>query len=54
MSLVEATPQGAKEVGQFTTERVGGEQGWAHPVVFGKKLYVRDWDALTCYDLQAK
>lgn len=54
VSLVEASPQGAKEVGRFNSERVGGEQGWAHPVVFGKKLYVRDWDALTCYDLKAK
>jgi len=54
VSLVEATPKEYKEVGRFSSERVGGEQGWAHPVVFGKKLYIRDWDALTCYDLQAK
>lgn len=52
--LVEASPQAYKEVGRFSSERVGGEQGWAHPVVFGGKLYIRDWDALTCYDLRAK
>ncbi|HVR85857.1 MAG TPA: PQQ-binding-like beta-propeller repeat protein, partial [Planctomycetota bacterium] len=54
VSLVEASPKAYKEVGRFSSERVGGEQGWAHPVVFGGKLYIRDWDALTCYDLQAK
>jgi outer membrane protein assembly factor BamB len=54
VSLVEASPQAYKEVGHFDSERVGGEQGWAHPVVFGGKLYIRDWDALTCYNLQAK
>ncbi|HLY09018.1 MAG TPA: PQQ-binding-like beta-propeller repeat protein [Planctomycetota bacterium] len=54
VSLVEASPAAYKEVGRFNSERVGGEQGWAHPVVFGGKLYIRDWDALTCYDLQAK
>lgn len=54
VSLVEASPQAFKEVGHFSSERVGGEEGWAHPVIFGGKLYIRDWDALTCYDLQAK
>jgi outer membrane protein assembly factor BamB len=54
VALVEASPQAYKEVGHFNSERVGGEQGWAHPVVFGGKLYIRDWDALTCYDLKAK
>jgi outer membrane protein assembly factor BamB len=54
VALVEASPQAYKEVGRFNSERVGGEQGWAHPVVFGGKLYIRDWDALTCYDLRAK
>jgi len=54
VALVEASPQAYKEVGRFNSERVGGEQGWAHPVVFGGKLYIRDWDALTCYDLKAK
>jgi len=47
VALVEASPQAYKEVGRFNSERVGGEQGWAHPVVFGGKLYIRDWDALT-------
>jgi outer membrane protein assembly factor BamB len=54
VSLVEASPQAYKEVGRFNSERTGGEEGWAHPVVFGGKLYIRDWDSLTCYDLKAK
>jgi outer membrane protein assembly factor BamB len=54
VSLVEASPQAYKEVGRFNSERVGGEEGWAHLVVFGGRLYIRDWDALTCYDLKAK
>lgn len=54
VSLVEASPAAYKEVGRFNSERAGGEQGWAHPVVFGGKLYIRDWEALAVYDLQAK
>ena len=54
VSMVEASPAAYKEAGRFKSERAGGEQGWAHPVVFGGKLYIRDWEALTAYDLQAK
>ena len=31
-----------------------GKKAWAHPVVFGGKLYVRDHDLLLCYDVKGK
>jgi outer membrane protein assembly factor BamB len=54
VALVEASPAGYKELGRFSLERVGGDGAWAHPVVFGGKLYIRDWDDLFCYDVKAK
>ncbi len=54
IGLVEATPSGYKEKGRFTLEKNGGDAAWPHPVIFGGRLYVRDWDLLHCYDLKAK
>jgi outer membrane protein assembly factor BamB len=54
VALVDANPESYKEKGRFKSERNGGDQGWAHPVIFGGKLYIRDWDTLTCYDLKGK
>lgn len=52
-ALVEASTKGYKERGSFK-EKVPGGPAWAHPVVDGGLLYLRQDDALMCYDLRAK
>ncbi len=51
VGLLEATPEGYKEKGRFIQPEFGKPQTWAHPIVAGKKLYLRDQDNLFCYDL---
>lgn len=51
--LAEATPEGYKEKGKFHVADQGWPS-WAHPVVCGGKLYIRNQGTLTCYDVKAK
>lgn len=51
--LVEATPSGYKERGSLK-EKTRGGPAWAHPVVDGGLLYLRQEDTLMCYDLRKK
>jgi outer membrane protein assembly factor BamB len=52
VALIKATPTGYKEKGTFTIPDVK-EPSWPHLVVSEGKLYVREQDALYCYDLHA-
>lgn len=52
VALVEATPSGYKLQGSFKPEYVSSKPCWAHPVIVGGKLYLRDQDKLMCYDLK--
>jgi outer membrane protein assembly factor BamB len=63
VALVEATPDAYREKGKFTppempTRRSADEKmtgkAWAYPVVANGRLYIRDWNCLWCYDVQAK
>lgn len=54
VALIEATPDGYKEAGRFVQPGFGKPKTWPHPVVAGKKLYLRDQDQLLCYDVQAR
>jgi outer membrane protein assembly factor BamB len=54
VALVEATPDGYKEHGRFPQPERSSKNSWAHPVVCGGKLYLRDQDVLLCYDLKPK
>ena len=54
VALVEATPDGYKEKGRFDQPERSLVQAWAHPVVFGGRLYIRDQEVLLCYDLLPK
>ena len=54
VTLVEATPDGYKEKGQFSLPRGGRGRSWAHPVIVGGKLFVRHGDVLHCWDVKAK
>jgi hypothetical protein len=54
VALVEATPAGYREKGRFDLPKSGGDAAWPHPVIFGGRLYIRDWELLHCYDVKAK
>lgn len=54
VALVEATPTGYKEKGRFEQPDRSKQNSWAHPVIAGGKLYLRDMDVLLCYDVKAK
>lgn len=51
MALVGATPDEYREKGAFKIPAVE-QPSWSHPVVVGGKLYLREQDALYCYDLK--
>lgn len=52
MALIAASPEGYKENGVFEPPH-GGDPSWAHPVVAGGRLYLREQDALYCYNISA-
>jgi outer membrane protein assembly factor BamB len=52
VALAEASPGGYKEVGSFKAPKRGGPS-WAHLVVAGGRLFVREGDLLYCYDVRA-
>lgn len=51
--LVEATPTGYREKGRFT---IGDQRwpSWAHPVISGGRLYLRNQGILASYDIRAR
>jgi outer membrane protein assembly factor BamB len=53
-ALVEASPDGYKELGRFDQPERGLKQAWPHPVVANGHLYLRDMDVLLCFDLKKK
>jgi outer membrane protein assembly factor BamB len=53
VALAEATPEEYREHGRFKLpER--GKPAWAYMVVSGGRLYIRDQQFLTAYDVQAR
>jgi outer membrane protein assembly factor BamB len=50
VALVEASPEGYKETGSFQIETDG--PAWAHPVIAGGRLYLREGNSLSCYEVQ--
>jgi outer membrane protein assembly factor BamB len=50
--LAEATPEGYREKGRFSIPDQG-RPSWAHPVVCGGQLYLRNQGWLACYDVRA-
>jgi len=51
VALVEAAPDSYKEKGRFDQPDRSKLNSWAHPTVFGGKLYLRDQDVLLCYNV---
>jgi outer membrane protein assembly factor BamB len=53
MFLVEATPKGYTERGQFEPIDLSKHaRAWPHPVIANGKLYLRDQEVLHCYDVK--
>ncbi|MBI4601366.1 MAG: PQQ-like beta-propeller repeat protein [Planctomycetes bacterium] len=52
--LIEATPEGWREKGRFDQPSRSRDSSWAHPVVAGGRLYLRDMDVLLCYDVRQR
>ena len=53
LALAEATPEGYREHGKFKIDS-HGKPAWAHPIVAGGRLYVRDQESLVVFDVTAK
>ena len=53
VGLIEATPEGYKEKGRFKIQQ-DSLPTWAHPVVVGGRLYLRDQDTIYAYDVKQK
>jgi len=54
MALVKPTDTGFELTGKLKIEDPGERPTWAHPVVFGGRLYVRYGDKLAAYDVTWK
>ncbi|MCG8651785.1 MAG: polyvinylalcohol dehydrogenase, partial [Pirellulales bacterium] len=50
MALIEATPAGYNLKGTFKI-KTRHRESWPHPVIAGRKLYLRDQHELHCYDI---
>ena len=54
IALIEANPEQYVEKSRFDQPDRSKQKSWAHPVISGGRLYLRDMDALFCYDLKKK
>jgi outer membrane protein assembly factor BamB len=53
VALVEANPKEYKEHGRFKIDNLG-RPSWAHPVVAGGRLFIRNQQRLAAYDIKAR
>lgn len=54
LGIVEATPEAHEVISEFHIPSGGKGKSWAHPVVCGKRLYIRHGDYLYVYDIAAR
>jgi outer membrane protein assembly factor BamB len=54
VKLIALKPTGFEVVSRFRLPREGKGKYLAHPVVYGKRLYLRHWNHLYVYDVAAK
>jgi len=53
VALVKASPERYQEISSFKIPKTQGPC-WAHPVIAGGRLYLREGDLIYCYDVRAK
>lgn len=53
VSLVKADPAAYAEVSSFKVPGSGDRPSWAHMVILDGRLYLREGDAILCYDVRA-
>jgi len=53
LALVKANPAGFEEVSTFKIPDSDARPSWAHPVILDGRLYLREQDAILCYDITA-
>lgn len=51
MALIEPQDDSMAVRGEFTIPGSGERPGWSHPVVAGRRLYLREQDSILCYDV---
>ena len=51
MKLIRPTPEKFDIISEFTLPEGGEGMWWAHPVICGKRLYIRHGTFLYCYDI---
>ncbi len=54
VALAKVGPDGYDETGSFKTPGSGDRPSWAHPVIDGGRLYLREGDDILCYDIRQK
>ncbi len=52
MVLAKATPEDYEEISKFTIPGSGERPSWTHPVILDGKLYLREPNAILCYDIR--
>ena len=55
VALIAPTPNEYRELGRFTPPNqpnVGQTRAWAYPVVANGRLYIRDAETLSCYNIK--
>lgn len=52
MALCKLSSKGYEETGRFEPKNRSNKNAWSHPVVCGGRLYLRDMDTLTAYDIK--
>lgn len=54
LALVKADPAGYREVSAFQVPGSGDRPSWAHAVILDGLLYLREGDAILCYDIRSQ
>ena len=54
VAIIEASPDGYKELSRFDPPDRSDKNSWPHPVVTDGRLYLRDQDVLQCYDVRGE
>jgi hypothetical protein len=53
MLLIKITAEGFNVVSRFKVPNQGSGQFLSHPVICGRRLYIRHWNNLYVYDISA-